>query len=77
MKGPARGGAFSLSPTVVRLEARRRAFEKTVIYKRHSRNHLLEVESFRIGDQNSDREDDLLDTFCYGIAMALGNGEGF
>jgi len=55
-----------------------RAFEKTVIYKRHSRNHLLDqVESFRIGDRGSDREDDLLDTFCYGIALALGNREGF
>ena len=55
-----------------------RAFEKTVIYKRHSRNHLLDqVESFRVGDRESDREDDLLDTFCYGIAVALGNSEGF
>ena len=55
-----------------------RAFEKTVIYKRHSRNHLLDqVESFRVGDRDSDREDDLLDTFCYGIALALGNSEGF
>jgi hypothetical protein len=36
-----------------------RAFEKTIIYKRHSRNHLLDqVESFRIGDRESDREDD-------------------
>jgi len=55
-----------------------RAFEKTVVYKRHSRNHLLDqVESFRVGDRASDREDDLLDTFCYGIALALGNPEGF
>ena len=55
-----------------------RAFDKTVVYKRHSRNHLLDqVESFRIGDRTSDREDDLLDTFCYGIALALGNSEGF
>jgi hypothetical protein len=55
-----------------------RAFEKTAIYKRHSRNHLLDqVESFRIGDRDSDREDDLLDTFCYGIALAIGNSEGF
>lgn len=54
------------------------AFNKTSIYKRKSRNHLVEqVESFRIGDKNSDREDDLLDTFCYGIAIALGNSEGF
>ena len=55
-----------------------RAFDKTVIYKRNSRNHLVDqVESFRIGDRGSDREDDLLDTFCYGIALALGNSEGF
>jgi hypothetical protein len=55
-----------------------RAFEKTVIYKRQSRNHLLaQVESFRIGDRESNREDDLPDTFCYGIALALGNSEGF
>jgi hypothetical protein len=54
------------------------AFQKTMIYKRHSRNHLVDqVESFRIGDRGSDREDDLLDTFCYGIALALGNSEGF
>ena len=54
------------------------AFEKTVIYKRRSRNHLLDqVESFRVGDRGGDREDDLLDTFCYGIALALGNNEGF
>jgi hypothetical protein len=41
-----------------------RAFEKTVIYKRRSRNHLLDqVESFRVGDRD--------------IAVALGNSEGF
>jgi hypothetical protein len=48
-------------------------------YKRQSRNHLLDqIEHFRVGDnKKSDREDDLLDTFCYGIAIALGNSEGF
>jgi hypothetical protein len=51
---------------------------KMVVYKRSSRNHLLDqVESFRIGDKQSDCEEDLLDTFCYGIALALGNSEGF
>jgi hypothetical protein len=55
-----------------------RAFGKTVTYTRQSRNHLLDqVESFRIGDRASDGEDDLLDTFCYGIALALANSEGF
>jgi hypothetical protein len=54
------------------------AFNKTVVYKTHSRNHLLEqIESFRVGDKGGDREDDLLDTFCYGIALALGNSAGF
>ena len=54
------------------------AFNKTLIHKRKSRNHLLDqVEHFRIGDKETKREDDLLDTFCYGIAIALGNSEGF
>jgi hypothetical protein len=54
-----------------------RAFEKTLIYNRKYRNTLVDqVESFRVGDRGSDREDDLLD-FCYGIALALGNSEGF
>jgi hypothetical protein len=54
------------------------AFNKTVIYKGKARNHLVEqVESFRVGDKDNKREDDLLDTFCYGIAIALGNAKGF
>jgi hypothetical protein len=54
------------------------AFNKITNYKQKSRNHLLEqIESFRVGDKQCDREDDLLDTFCYGIAIALGNAEGF
>src|SRR5580704_1525013 len=54
------------------------AFAKTSIYKQKTKNHLLDqVESFRVGDKKSDREDDALDTFCYGIAIALGNQEGF
>jgi hypothetical protein len=54
------------------------AFNKVATYKRKSRNHLLDqVESFRIGDKDSDREDDLLDTFCYGISISLGNSDGF
>jgi hypothetical protein len=54
------------------------AFNKTTVYKRKSRNHLSDqIESFRIGDKDNKREDDLLDTFCYGIALALGDGSGF
>ena len=54
------------------------AYNKTTVYKRHSRNHLVEqVENFRIGDKDKKFENDLLDTFCYGIAIGLGNQEGF
>jgi hypothetical protein len=54
------------------------AFHKTVLYKRRSKNHLMDqVEGFRPGDKDNKREDDLLDTFCYGIAVALGNSKGF
>jgi hypothetical protein len=53
------------------------AFDKLVTYKGKPRNYLLDqVENFRMGDKKSDREDDLLDTFCYGIALALGNNKG-
>jgi hypothetical protein len=54
------------------------AFNKITTYKRRSRNHLVDqVESFRMGDKDNKREDDLLDTFCYGIALSLGNRDGF
>jgi hypothetical protein len=72
--------AFSTSRYVHRGDVKYtdHAFNKTSEYKNKSRNHLLDqVESFRIGDKDSDRENDLLDTFCYGIAIALGNSEGF
>jgi Aldehyde dehydrogenase family len=42
-----------------------------ITYKRGSKNHLMDqVESFRAGDKDSKREDDLLDTFCCGIALS-------
>jgi hypothetical protein len=54
------------------------AFNKITAYKRRSKNHLVDqVEGFRVGDKNNKREDDLLDTFCYGIALSLGDDKGF
>lgn len=54
------------------------AFNKVREYKRRTKNHLMDqVESFRMGDKNNNRDDDLLDAFCYGIAISLGNSEGF
>ena len=54
------------------------AFNKVSTYKRRSKNHMVDqIESFRMGDKDSKREDDLLDTFCYGIALSLGDNKGF
>jgi hypothetical protein len=54
------------------------AWAKTTVYKGSSRNHLVDqIERFRIGDKDSKREDDPLDCFCHGIAIALGNRQGF
>jgi hypothetical protein len=54
------------------------AFNKVSTHKRRTKNHLADqIESFRMGDKDNRREDDLLDTFCYGIALALGNNGGF
>lgn len=72
--------AISVSGHVFRGEAKytEHAFHKTITYKRRSKNNLMDqVESFRVGDKDSKREDDLLDSFCYGIALALGDSKGF
>jgi hypothetical protein len=53
------------------------AFHKVSTHKRRTKNHLADqIESFRMGDKDSKR-DDLLDTFCYGIALSLGDNKGF
>lgn len=54
------------------------AYDRSVMYHESERNHFLtQVTSFRVDDKDTTREDDLLDGFCYGIALSLGNGEGF
>lgn len=54
------------------------AHDRTCTYHEKTRNHLLtQVTSFRVDDKNPKREDDLLDGFSYGIALSLGNSEGF
>lgn len=56
----------------------RHAFDKTTNYKGTTRNHLRgQVVGFRVGDKDASREDDLLDCYCYGAAVAFGNAEGF
>jgi len=53
------------------------AYEKTLNYKGQTRNHLMhQVLTFNLSLKDQG-EDDLLDGFCYSIAIALGNQEGF
>jgi hypothetical protein len=54
------------------------AHNKTATFKRETRNHLFtQVTGFRIGDKDAyKRPDDLLDAYCYGVAIALGNADG-
>jgi hypothetical protein len=55
------------------------AYNKIVQYKDTTRNHLLaQVFGFRLGDKDAaKRADDLLDTWCYAISIALGNVDGY
>lgn len=73
--------AISVSGYVYRgmVKLSRLAYDKVSTFKGTTRNHLLsQVMGFRIGDKAAaTRADDLLDTFCYAIAICLGNNEGF
>ena len=55
------------------------AYDKTVVFKNSSRNHLLnQIASFRIGDKDAaTRADDLLDAFVYSLAIGVGNKYGY
>lgn len=54
------------------------AFDKRVNFKGSTRNHLLEqIENFRPGGKDNKRADDLLDAFCYGVAITFGDTNGF
>ncbi len=71
--------AINASPYVARgmVKFTKPAYDKVAIYKGVSRNHLLaQVTSFRVGDTETD-DDDLLDCFTYGVAIGVGNAEGF
>lgn len=54
------------------------AYDKTTVYKGASRNHFVsQITGFRVGYKEEGAEDDLLDTFTYGVSLGLGNSEGF
>lgn len=70
--------AISVSGHVMagKVKISRYAHEKTTVYKGRSGNHF-EMQTFRFQLGVKDQEDDSLDTFCYAIALTLGNPEGF
>jgi hypothetical protein len=53
------------------------AYEKVTTYKEATRNHFMtQIMGFRIGAKDNP-QDDLLDTFTYGLAIGLGNQDGY
>jgi hypothetical protein len=53
------------------------AYDKVVEFKNSTRNHALS-QVLRFSPDSKDKDpDDCLDTFTYGIALSLGNPEGF
>lgn len=60
-----------------RVKLTQRAYDRRVQYKGATKNHWLsQVLSFRAGTADN-AADDLLDTFTYGVALALGNKLGY
>ena len=55
------------------------AYNKVITFKDASRNHFLsQVTEFFVGDKDSGtRADDLLDVYTYGVAIGLGNKDGY
>lgn len=73
------GRALSVSGYVHRGDVKfsRYAYEKTVNFKGQTRNHAVaQVCGFRIGTKTPHTYD-LLDTFTYGVAISLGDSEGW
>lgn len=72
--------AISISGYVYRglVKFCRDAYDKTSMYKEVTRNHqVTQVTGFRVGDKDAARRaDELLDCFCYGVSLALGDSEG-
>lgn len=70
--------AISVSGYVYRelFKVSRIAYDRVVTFKQQARNHFLtQFFDYRVGQK--DGADDLLDSVCYGIAIALGNSEGY
>lgn len=73
------GRALSVSGYVYRGDVKfsRQAYDKVTNFKGQTRNHCLaQVCGFRIGSKTPHTYD-LLDTFVYGVAISLGDSEGW
>ncbi|WP_176317341.1 terminase family protein [Burkholderia vietnamiensis] len=73
------GRALNVSGHVFggKVKISRYAYEKVVTYKAQTRNHFLsQICGFRLGTKTPHHQD-LLDTFCYGIAISLGDSDGY
>ncbi len=72
--------AINASPHVYqgRVKISEHAYNKTVVFKQRSSNHMRDqVFTFKLGDKDPSRADDLTDAWNYGVAVALGNDRGF
>jgi hypothetical protein len=73
------GRALSVSGHVYvgKVKFSRYAYDKVSEFKEQTRNHLLsQVCGFRLGSKTP-HQMDLLDTFTYGVAISLGDSEGW
>jgi hypothetical protein len=73
------GRALSVSGHVYagKVKFSRHAYDKVSRYKGQTRNHLLQqVCGFQLGEKTP-HQMDLLDTFTYGVAISLGDSEGW
>lgn len=70
--------AIAVSGYVIsgKIKLSRHAYDKMTNYKGRNGNHLL-MQVFRYQIGIKDQQDDLLDAFCYGGLIGLGNAEGY
>jgi len=74
------GRAIAASPYIARGEVKcsTHAFNKTKQYRGQTKNHMWsQVGGFAMGQATADHKKDLLDTFCYGPLILLGNSKGY
>ena len=74
------GRAIAASPYIAKgmVKISTYAYDKVKQYRGQTKNHLWDqVGRFAIGQEKRDHLKDLLDTFTYGIVLALGNSDGY